>query len=71
MKQAITFLAIAITLAACTSSKDGASSSGTFDTTKVASGKKFYQCPMHAEVLSAEAGECPKCGMALESVMKK
>jgi hypothetical protein len=24
-----------------------------------------YTCPMHPEVLSKEAGRCPKCGMAL------
>ncbi len=26
-----------------------------------------YTCPMHPEVLSAEPGACPKCGMALEA----
>jgi len=25
-----------------------------------------YTCPMHPEVISAEPGSCPKCGMALE-----
>ena len=25
-----------------------------------------YTCPMHPEVIQEEAGECPKCGMALE-----
>jgi Cu(I)/Ag(I) efflux system membrane fusion protein len=25
-----------------------------------------YFCPMHPEVISAEAGKCPKCGMNLE-----
>ncbi|HVZ33729.1 MAG TPA: DUF2933 domain-containing protein [Polyangiaceae bacterium] len=26
-----------------------------------------YACPMHPEVRSAQAGTCPKCGMALEA----
>lgn len=25
-----------------------------------------YTCPMHAEVVSAQPGRCPKCGMYLE-----
>ena len=28
-----------------------------------------YTCPMHPEVRSAQPGNCPKCGMALEPVM--
>jgi len=27
-----------------------------------------YTCPMHPEVISAEPGKCPKCGMNLEEV---
>lgn len=27
--------------------------------------KVQYTCPMHAEVVSNEAGDCPKCGMKL------
>ena len=27
-----------------------------------------YTCPMHPEVISDEAGDCPKCGMFLEQV---
>jgi P-type Cu+ transporter len=30
-------------------------------------GPAQYTCPMHPEVLSAKAGACPQCGMALES----
>ncbi len=27
-----------------------------------------YTCPMHPEVQAEQAGACPKCGMALESM---
>ncbi|WAK03614.1 copper-transporting P-type ATPase [Methylobacter sp. YRD-M1] len=30
----------------------------------------IYTCPMHPEVQSAQPGNCPKCGMALEPVAK-
>ena len=29
-------------------------------------GKALYTCPMHPEVQQDHAGNCPKCGMALE-----
>ena len=29
-------------------------------------GASLYVCPMHPEVTSATAGDCPKCGMKLE-----
>ena len=32
-------------------------------------GAAAYTCPMHPEVRQAHPGTCPKCGMALESVM--
>ena len=41
------------------------------DTTKLKSGDKFYQCEMHAKVLSNKAGSCPKCGMFLTEIKKK
>ena len=31
--------------------------------------KDAYTCPMHPEVLEDEPGDCPKCGMALESLL--
>ena len=31
-----------------------------------AEGKAIYTCPMHPEVQQDHAGDCPKCGMALE-----
>ena len=36
--------------------------------TQAASAHGEYTCPMHPEVRQAEAGSCPKCGMALEPV---
>jgi len=72
MKKALAIISFAFVMASCSSSKDGSSTSKfALDTTKVASGKTFYQCPMHLEVLSSESGDCPKCGMALESVVKQ
>lgn len=40
------------------------------DTTKLASGAKFYQCEMHPEVLSDAPGTCPKCEMELAEIIK-
>lgn len=72
MKKTLVIAIIALIVAACSPSKNGATTN-TFalDTTKVASGKAFYQCPMHLEVISAATGDCPKCGMALEKVVKQ
>lgn len=28
-----------------------------------------YTCPMHPEIVTAEPGSCPKCGMALEAIV--
>ncbi|MGD0463913.1 MAG: copper-translocating P-type ATPase [Tepidisphaeraceae bacterium] len=36
-------------------------------TVEPASGKVIYTCPMHTEVQQDHPGNCPKCGMTLES----
>ena len=41
------------------------------DTTTLAAGTVFYQCPMDLEEISDRPGACPKCGMDLEPVTKK
>ena len=41
------------------------------DTTKLAQGIAFYQCPMHPEEISDKPGSCSKCGMDLEKVVKQ
>lgn len=79
MKTTIIFsaLALALTFAACNNSSntDEKNSTNTaaqsLDTTKLAKGTVFYQCPMHPEVTSDKAGSCSKCGMDLEKVEKK
>jgi Cu+-exporting ATPase len=38
----------------------------TADATKTAARGGDYTCPMHAEVRQETAGDCPRCGMALE-----
>ena len=43
-----------------------------FDTTKLKAGEFYYQCEMHADVISDKPGKCPKCGeMELSKVEKK
>ncbi len=32
---------------------------------------KTYTCPMHPEITSDKPGDCPKCGMELESKENK
>ena len=41
------------------------------DTTALAAGAVYYQCPMDPEEISDKPGVCPKCGMELEPVTKK
>lgn len=52
-------------------STNNAATTQNLDTTKLAKGSVFYQCPMHPEVTSDKAGSCSKCGMDLEKVEKK
>ena len=41
------------------------------DTTSLKSGESFFQCEMHPEIISASAGQCPKCGMELVKKTKQ
>ena len=38
-------------------------------TEKAVAQKEVYSCEMHPEVISAKAGNCPKCGMELTKKM--
>ena len=81
MKKAIIFSATVLMLAlsACSNSStksasaESTSSAQTFnsDTTKLKSGDTFYQCEMDPAVISDKPGTCPKCGMELETMIKK
>lgn len=75
MKKIITLSICSILLlAACNNSNNANTQSvqpGTFDTTKLAVGDTFYQCPMDQQVVSDKAGSCSVCGMDLEKVEKK
>ena len=53
-----------------TSMKD-TTSFHSIDTTKLATGTVFYQCPMNPEEISEKPDVCPKCGMELEKVEKR
>lgn len=41
--------------------------SGNVDSLKTNTSKTEYTCPMHPEVMSDVAGQCPQCGMDLEA----
>ena len=73
MKKVILFPAVAIALAlgACSSPSTDKTQNVAVDTTKLAKGEVFYQCPMHPEEMSGKPGSCSKCGMDLEKVEKK
>ena len=45
---------------------EGTSSGTSSDTTQTKAAKAEYTCPMHPEVVSDTAAQCPKCGMDLE-----
>lgn len=68
----VTAVTIAVLVGACNSSTNQ-STTQTFnlDTTKLKSGETFYQCEMDTEVLSDQAGDCPKCGMELSEMKKQ
>lgn len=72
MKKIFLIAGMSFLIFACSTSKTGETKSVAYnlDTTSLASGTVFYQCPMHPEVLSTNQGECPKCGMALEKRTK-
>lgn len=75
MKKIITLSICSIMLlTACNSSNNANTQTvqpGTFDTTKLAAGATFYQCPMDPQVVSDKPGSCSVCGMDLEKVEKK
>ncbi len=75
IKLLIFAVTVALIAVACNSStKTEQSNSGAsinaFDTTAIASGESYYQCPMHPDQISNKTGSCTKCGMDLEKVVK-
>ena len=75
MKAKLTFITAALLTTVLTSScKHSATKNepaNPADTTKMAKGTIFYQCPMHLDVISDKSGSCSKCGMDLKAVTKK
>ena len=82
MKKHILFIAAGIVmLVACkpstkTSEKDSKAAVDStqvfnLDTTALAAGTVYYQCPMDPEEISDKPGTCPKCHMELESKTKQ
>jgi len=62
------FAALTLAFTSCGSHDKKAATDKTTDTTKTATAKATYACPMDPEVKSDKPGKCPKCGMDLEKV---
>jgi hypothetical protein len=60
MKKTILILVFAVSTAMVFNACSGSSTEKTEQAAKVE-----YTCPMHDDVVQAEAGKCPKCGMDL------
>ena len=72
MKKIMLITAVTLAFAACNNTSNSAAKNAeALDTTKLASGAVFYQCPMDPEEMSDKPGTCSKCGMDLEKVEKK
>ncbi len=75
----VSLAVIALMFASCSNSSNKTDSTKSetlsqnfnLDTTQLKSGETFYQCEMHAEVISEKAGKCPKCGMGLSEMKKQ
>ncbi len=50
----------------CGGGHDHSAGSSTKSVDNSTKGEVIYVCPMHSDVTSKTAGNCPKCGMALE-----
>lgn len=55
-------IALFITLIAASPVLFSQTKAGKVDSVKHAT---YYTCPMHSEIVSEQAGKCPKCGMEL------
>ena len=74
MKTKLTLITAALLttiLTDCKNSSTTKNSPSSADTTQMAKGTIFYQCPMHLDVISDKSGSCTKCGMDLKAVTKK
>ena len=65
MKRLI-YVLIVFAFISCKSNENKKTEGTSSDTTQTKTAKSEYTCPMHPEIVSDTAAQCPKCGMDLE-----
>ena len=63
----VSALVLTLALSSCSTQEEKSKK----NESKSSSLKPIYSCPMHPEITSDVAGNCPKCGMELVKKMNK